>query len=69
MFMFAVLFGLIMDYEVFLLSRIREEYVDTRRQPRVGRRRHRDDGTRHHVGRVDHERRCSSRSCSTTTRR
>ncbi len=27
MFMFAVLFGLSMDYEVFLLSRIREEYV------------------------------------------
>ena len=29
MFMFAVLFGLSMDYEVFLLSRIREEYVRT----------------------------------------
>ncbi len=29
MFMFAVLFGLSMDYEVFLLSRIREEYVAT----------------------------------------
>jgi RND superfamily putative drug exporter len=27
MFMFAVLFGLSMDYEVFLMSRIREEYV------------------------------------------
>jgi RND superfamily putative drug exporter len=27
MFMFAVLFGLSMDYEVFLLSRVREEYV------------------------------------------
>jgi RND superfamily putative drug exporter len=27
MFMFAILFGLSMDYEVFLLSRIREEYV------------------------------------------
>jgi RND superfamily putative drug exporter len=26
MFMFAVLFGLSMDYEVFLLSRVREEY-------------------------------------------
>jgi len=25
--MFAVLFGLSMDYEVFLLSRIREEYL------------------------------------------
>jgi RND superfamily putative drug exporter len=30
MFMFAVLFGLSMDYEVFLLSRIREEYVRTK---------------------------------------
>lgn len=29
MFMFAVLFGLSMDYEVFLLSRIREEYLLT----------------------------------------
>jgi RND superfamily putative drug exporter len=27
MFMFAVLFGLSMDYEVFLLSRIREEHL------------------------------------------
>ena len=35
--MFAILFGLSMDYEVFLLSRIREEYLRTRRQPRVGR--------------------------------
>jgi RND superfamily putative drug exporter len=30
MFMFAVLFGLSMDYEVFLLSRVREEYVRTK---------------------------------------
>jgi RND superfamily putative drug exporter len=29
MFMFAILFGLSMDYEVFLLSRVREEYVTT----------------------------------------
>lgn len=29
MFMFAVVFGLSMDYEVFLLSRVREEYVRT----------------------------------------
>ena len=27
--MFAILFGLSMDYEVFILSRIREEYVDS----------------------------------------
>jgi len=30
MMMFAILFGLSMDYEVFLLSRVREEYVRTR---------------------------------------
>jgi RND superfamily putative drug exporter len=29
MMMFAMLFGLSMDYEVFLLSRIREEYLET----------------------------------------
>ncbi len=29
MMMFAILFGLSMDYEVFLLSRIREEYGAT----------------------------------------
>jgi len=29
MFMFAILFGLSMDYEMFLLSRVREEYVRT----------------------------------------
>ncbi len=29
MFMFAILFGLSMDYEVFLLSRVREHYVAT----------------------------------------
>jgi RND superfamily putative drug exporter len=28
--MFAILFGLSMDYEVFLLSRIREEYLRTK---------------------------------------
>jgi len=30
MFLFAILFGLSMDYEVFLVSRIREEYLRTR---------------------------------------
>ena len=29
MFMFAILFGLSMDYEVFLLSRVRGEYAVT----------------------------------------
>jgi putative drug exporter of the RND superfamily len=31
MFLFAILFGLSMDYEVFLLSRIREDYLQTRK--------------------------------------
>ncbi len=31
MMLFAILFGLSMDYEVFLMSRIREEYLRTRR--------------------------------------
>lgn len=30
MFMFAILFGLSVDYEVFLMSRVREEYLSTR---------------------------------------
>ena len=30
MMMFAILFGLSMDYEVFLISRVREEYLQTR---------------------------------------
>jgi RND superfamily putative drug exporter len=29
MFMFAILFGLSMDYEVFLMSRVREEYLES----------------------------------------
>ena len=29
MMMFAIVFGLSMDYEVFLLSRVREEYLRT----------------------------------------
>ena len=32
--MFAILFGLSMDYEVFLLSRVREEYLSTATPPR-----------------------------------
>ena len=51
MMMFAILFGLSMDYEVFLLSRIREEYDRTadnaaRRRRRAGR-----DGSGDHRGR------------------
>ena len=33
MMMFAILFGLSMDYEVFLLTRVREEFLQHRRQP------------------------------------
>ena len=39
MMMFAILFGLSMDYEVFLLSRIREEYARTGDNADRGRRR------------------------------
>ena len=35
LFLFTILFGLSMDYHVFLLSRIRERYEDTGRHPRV----------------------------------
>ncbi len=35
LFLFAVLFGLSMDYQVFLLSRIREKYVETRDNTRA----------------------------------
>jgi RND superfamily putative drug exporter len=35
LFLFAVLFGLSMDYQVFLLSRIREKYVQTRDNARA----------------------------------
>ena len=50
MFMFAILFGLSMDYEVFLLSRVREEYLRTGDNGDAvvrGHRRHRADD---HVG-------------------
>ena len=52
-FLFAMLFGLSMDYEVFLLSRIREEWELPARQrarDRVRARAHRP----HHHGRGDH---------------
>ena len=39
MMLFAILFGLSMDYEVFLLSRMKEEYERTARQRHRGRRR------------------------------
>ena len=54
--MFAILFGLSMDYEVFLLSRVREEYLrtgDSKGSVVAGLSSHRAG---HHVGRADHGR-------------
>ena len=52
--MFAILFGLSMDYEVFLLSRIREEYLRTGDNAARRRRRAVGDRARHHGRRRDH---------------
>ena len=55
MMMFAVLFGLSMDYQVFLLTRVREEYDAHRRHPSGRRARARAHRARDHVGRADHD--------------
>ena len=44
MMLFAIVFGLSMDYEVFLLSAVRERYDRNRRQRHRRRRRPRVDG-------------------------
>ena len=54
--MFAILFGLSMDYEVFLLSRVREEYLDHGDTAARGHRRPGQDRARHHRGGGDHGR-------------
>ena len=54
MMLFAVIFGLSMDYEVFLLSRIREEYDRTPRQRHRGGQRPGRHRPGHHRGRRDH---------------
>ena len=59
---FAVLFGLSMDYEVFLVSRIREAYHRDRRQRRVRRPRPGRHRPGHHLRRADHGRASSSAS-------
>ena len=57
MMMFAILFGLSMDYEVFLLSRVREEYHETGDNTGSVVTRPRLDGPGHHLGGADHDRR------------
>ena len=54
LFLFSILFGLSMDYQVFLISRIREEYDKTRGQLRGGRVRSADHRWDHHRRRDDH---------------
>ena len=51
---FAILFGLFMDYMVFLMSRIREEHVHGLNDARGGRARDRGDRARHRRCRPDH---------------
>ena len=63
MFMFAILFGLSMDYEVFLLSRVREEYVATGSNDLAVVERRGQDRTGHHVRGARSWSACSWRSC------
>ena len=56
LFLFAVLFGLSMDYTVFLLSRIREHVAAGERDDRRRRARRRVDRADHHGRRADHHR-------------
>ena len=55
--LFAILFGLSMDYEVFLVMRIHEEWLRTRRQPRGRAPRARRHRAHDHRRRRDHDRR------------
>ena len=55
--MFAILFGLSMDYEVFLLSRIREEYVATGDNHEAVVRGLSEHRPGDHLGRADHDQR------------
>ena len=54
MMLFAILFGLSMDYEVFLLSRMKEEYDRTHDNGTGGRRRAVGHRPGDHRGRADH---------------
>ncbi len=53
---FAILFGLSMDYQVFLVSRMHEEWVHTRDNRRAIRGGSGRDGRHHHRRRADHDR-------------
>ena len=48
LFLFVILFGLSMDYHVFILSRIREAHDDGHEHRGRGRARHQDDRRRRH---------------------
>ena len=52
--LFAIVFGLSMDYEVFLISRMHERWTQTARTLARGRRGPRADRARRHRGRGDH---------------
>ena len=56
MLMFAILFGLSMDYEVFLLSRVREQYLRHGDPEKADRREHRQHRSSDHQRRPDHDR-------------
>ena len=60
--MLAITFGLAMDYEVFLLSRIRERYAETGDNARAVEEGLASSARDHHLGRADHDRRCSPAS-------
>ena len=52
--MFAILFGLSMDYEVFLMTQIQEHYKESERPNSGGRRRPGFNRSGDHVGSADH---------------
>ena len=52
--MFAILFGLSMDYEVFLMTQIQEHYKEEGDAHEGGRRRSREHRPGDHLGRADH---------------
>ncbi len=53
--MLAITFGLAMDYEVFLLSRIRERYAETGDNARAVEEGLASSASDHHLGRADHD--------------